>query len=141
MSKYVRTPSSQLSYPHSPYAVLAAFFCSLSFAYFHQLSDPTSAANLTRRPGPGQAPPPPPARAFDDGPGAGFPAHYNPPYLGYDAPPEAPGPYGGAKPPTYSEEDVATYGGYDAGAKPADPFADFDEPGKPGARRQQSEFV
>ena len=100
-----------------------------------------SAANVTRRPGPGQAPPPPPPGVFDDGPSAGFPAHYNPPYLGYDAPPEAPEPYGGAKPPTYSEEDVATYGGYGTGAKPADPFADFDEPGKPGVRRQQSEFV
>ena len=95
---------------------------------------------------------PVPQRAFDDAPAQGFPAHYNPPYLGYDAPPEEHPippydaakedlPYGGAKPPTYSEEDVATYGGYDAGAKPADPFADFDEHGKPGARRQQSEFV
>ncbi|EPS96371.1 hypothetical protein FOMPIDRAFT_1032414 [Fomitopsis schrenkii] len=122
---------------------LALFFCTLSFAYYHQLSDPTSVANLTRRPGPAQ-PPPAPARDFDEGPGAGgFPAHYNPPYLGYDAPPDAPGPYGGAKPPTYSEEDVATYGGYGTGpgAKAEDPFADFDEPGKPGARRQQSEFV
>lgn len=138
------SPSSpSLPHPHShppPPTVLAAFFCSLSFAYYHQLADPTSAANLTRRPGPSQPPLPPPTRDFDE-PGAGFPTHYNPPYLGYDAPPDAPA-YGGAKPPTYSEEDVATYGGYGASAKPEDPFADFDdEPSKPGVRRQQSEFV
>ncbi|TFY57787.1 hypothetical protein EVJ58_g6812 [Rhodofomes roseus] len=63
--------------------LLAAFFCMLSFAYYHQLLDPTSAANVTRRPGPAAVPP----RDFDDGAGAqGFPSHYNPPYLGYDAP-------------------------------------------------------
>ncbi|KAH9829211.1 uncharacterized protein C8Q71DRAFT_728201 [Rhodofomes roseus] len=132
--------------------LLAAFFCMLSFAYYHQLLDPTSAANVTRRPGPAAVPP----RDFDDGAGAGaqgFPSHYNPPYLGYDAPAphavppydEADGakgdlPYGGAKPPMYSEDDIATYGRY--GAKAADPFADFDE-GKPRreATGERGEFV
>ncbi|KAH9934196.1 uncharacterized protein B0H18DRAFT_979904 [Fomitopsis serialis] len=133
--------------------LLAAFFSSLSFAYYHQLLDPTSAANVTRRPGPGPAPAP--QRDFDDGPGAGadYPSHYNPPYLGYDAPPAIPPydetdgpkgdlPYGGAKPPMYSEDDIATYGGYDAGAKTADPFADFDT-GKPRreATGERGEFV
>jgi len=136
--------------------LLAALFSSLSFAYYHQLLDPTSAANVTRRPGPGPAPVP--QRDFDDGAGAdaGYPSHYNPPYLGYDAQPaphavpsydEVDGPkgdfpYGGAKPPMYSEDDIATYGGYDAGAKTADPFADFDA-GKPRreATGERGEFV
>ncbi|KZT64462.1 hypothetical protein DAEQUDRAFT_608980 [Daedalea quercina L-15889] len=131
--------------------LLAGFFCSLAFAYYHQLLDPRSTANVTRRPGPAM---PVPQRAFDDGPVQGFPAHYAPPYLGYDAPPEehadapygaakADEPYGGAKPPMYSEDDIATYGAYgdDAGAKAGDPFADFDAEGRGPRTGERGEFV
>lgn len=113
--------------------LIAAFFSSIAFAYYHQLSDPTSAANVTRAP-------PAVSRGHDDDE-SGYPSHYNPPYLSYDAPQYAPPPgpppedseyddgaklYGGAKPPMYmqSEDDLGTYG-EDKQSK-SDPFADFE---------------
>ncbi|KZT00723.1 uncharacterized protein LAESUDRAFT_753073 [Laetiporus sulphureus 93-53] len=110
--------------------VITAFFSSVAFAYFHQLNDPTSAANVTR------------VRVTDTEPReGGYPVHYNPPYLEYDAPPapvydpskEDDLPYGGAKPPMYTEsgDDLGTYGSsYDKSKlEKDDPFADFEATG------------
>ncbi|PCH37453.1 hypothetical protein WOLCODRAFT_29116 [Wolfiporia cocos MD-104 SS10] len=138
--------------------VVALFFSTIAFAYYRQLSDPTSVANLAR------APPSAQYAAPGDAPSGEYPTHYNPPYLNYDAgyaPPPGPppmkdpyaeesyaegddpysksvkdydteDPYGGAKPPVYSEDDLGTYGyGHGSGEakkpKTEDPFSDFDQ--------------
>jgi len=117
--------------------ILTAFFSSLAFAFYHQLLDPTSIANVTRAP---------PAATHEDA----YPAHYNPPYLSYDAPQYAPPPgpppedededgsklYGGSKPPMYSEDDLGTYG-EDKSASKSDPFADFEGPSSRSVSRTE----
>jgi hypothetical protein len=59
--------------------VIAGFFASVNFAFFRQVLDPTSPANMLREPG-----------TLRNG---AFPTHYNPPYGG--------GGYGGAPNPNY----------------------------------------
>ncbi|KIP03287.1 hypothetical protein PHLGIDRAFT_20272 [Phlebiopsis gigantea 11061_1 CR5-6] len=99
--------------------ILAGFFISIAFAYYHQVIDPSSPANATRAP----------SAEFRNE--QAFPEHYNPPYMAYDAPrqqyapPPGPPPAFG-KPPGYAGEsrefdDAATLKG-------DDPFADFDGP-------------
>jgi len=109
--------------------LLAAFFTSIAFAYYRQVLDPTSPANVSRRA---------PVEATGDT----YPPHYNPPYLAYDAAPgpyapppgEPPAPYDPVgKPPGYDEYDA----GYGAGlkgddkddGKGDDPFEDFEHSG------------
>ena len=120
----------------------------IAFAYYQQVQDPTSAANVSRAPAPA---------------GEGYPDHYNRPY---DADPYAPyDPSTGAAPsyqPTYAPppgpppaaSDVG-YGvgmGADADKKDRemrrddesemtkfdDPFADFDEPHLPKKGHDES---
>ncbi|KAK7442059.1 hypothetical protein VKT23_016334 [Stygiomarasmius scandens] len=117
---------------------LSGLFTATAFAYYHQLLDPTSVANVTRTP--------------QNRMGPGYPQHYAPPYDGsvpplgyqYGQPPQGQPPYGQAP---YGQAPYGAYApppgpppgvpGYEAGAdgKPAyggddkeNPFADFDEP-------------
>ena len=137
------------------HAVVAIFFTMIAWAYYHQVLDPTSAANVSRTPAnPLQGPP------------NQYPDHYNPPYdaeggFGYNAPwqqqpaPQYAPPPG--PPPSHTEmgygvgmglgSDVkdakgstTTRGERDLGVrgddesettKFEDPFADFDGPSKP----------
>ncbi|THU85833.1 hypothetical protein K435DRAFT_843105 [Dendrothele bispora CBS 962.96] len=131
--------------------VISSFFTVTAFAYYRQLLDPTSIANVTRAP--------------QNRMGPGYPQHYNPPYdgsvppLGYQygpppngQPPYGQPPYGGyapppGPPPGHQGYDVGT-GGKPPGFSGADgnvgygvddkenPFADFDEPAHgPGEER------
>ncbi|KAI0943664.1 hypothetical protein AcW1_002769 [Taiwanofungus camphoratus] len=107
--------------------LISVFFSAIAFAYYNQMLDPTSAANVSRAPV---------TQPRDDA----YPSHYNPPYLAYDAPeyapPDGPPPslyepvkdldYSSSKPPTYSEDDLGTYG--QEKDDKSDPFADFDGP-------------
>ncbi|OCH90485.1 hypothetical protein OBBRIDRAFT_834980 [Obba rivulosa] len=130
--------------------LLSLFFIAISYAYYQQMLDPTSAANTLRQPLH--------ARASADE--AAFPAHYNPPYLAYDpaarAPPydaayapryaPPPGPPPGldarepdTKPPGYGVGAGAGTGGDFKDAEGADdPFADFEGMSGPqtGAERR-----
>ncbi|KIK68391.1 hypothetical protein GYMLUDRAFT_68254 [Collybiopsis luxurians FD-317 M1] len=113
---------------------ISSMFSLFSYAYYRQLLDPTSAANVVRAP--------------IRGPPSGFPSHYNPAYnasvpsLGYQygpgygqqpygqyAPPPGPPPaMAGAdgKPPGYTGG--PTYGYEVDDRAKENPFADFDEP-------------
>ncbi|GBE83496.1 hypothetical protein SCP_0505470 [Sparassis crispa] len=110
--------------------LLSIFFTMIAFAYYRQVLDPTSAANVSRRA---------PATVTDPALESEYPSHYNPPYLGYDAPSVRyspppgmpPAPYDPiAKPPDYADE--AGYGVgkgltlSDTPPKGDDPFADFE---------------
>ncbi|EPQ50772.1 hypothetical protein GLOTRDRAFT_141288 [Gloeophyllum trabeum ATCC 11539] len=114
--------------------VLAALFCSVAFAFYRQLIDPTSPANTSRAP----------SNQYRAA-GAGYPQHYNPPYngsmpdLAYNAPygqyapppgppPNAP-PYDTHGPPGYGVGmgDSKVELGPEKDVKD-DPFADFDGP-------------
>ncbi|KAJ3764488.1 hypothetical protein EV360DRAFT_77429 [Lentinula raphanica] len=112
---------------------LSVMFSMFSYAYYRQLLDPTSAANVVRTPN--RAPP------------SGFPSHYNPAYnasvpsLGYQYGPYGQQPYGQfapppGPPPAMDDADGKLPGytggpgygyGVDDKAK-ENPFADFDEP-------------
>ncbi|KAJ3971571.1 hypothetical protein EV361DRAFT_962489 [Lentinula raphanica] len=111
---------------------LSVMFSMFSYAYYRQLLDPTSAANVVRTPN--RAPP------------SGFPSHYNPAYnasvpsLGYQYGPYGQQPYGQFAPPPGpppAMDDDGKLPGYTGGpgygygvddkAK-ENPFADFDEP-------------
>ncbi|EMD36953.1 hypothetical protein CERSUDRAFT_114865 [Gelatoporia subvermispora B] len=127
--------------------VLSLFFIAIAYAYYQQLLDPTSAANALRQPR-GGVPSPgsdyAPYPDLDDDPehGSSYPAHYNPPYLAYNAPVVPPPRYApppGPPPPNAytSGEDVKGYGigmgddakdVKDAEHRPpvSDPFADFE---------------
>lgn len=103
--------------------VLAAFFCTIAFAYYKQLLNPTFGRSQARAP----------SQQFDNA-NATFPAHYNPPYLAYNAPPQGgfappPGPppaggYDASKPPTYEGPGIPGYG--ENKDNKDDPFADFE---------------
>ncbi|TFK52847.1 hypothetical protein OE88DRAFT_1306202 [Heliocybe sulcata] len=124
--------------------VLAALFCSIAFAYYRQLMDPTSAANTSRAP----------SNQFR---GGNYPQHYNPPYnasvpdlpynqpYGQYAPPPGPPPnappYDHNAPPGYGVGDSKVELGPEKDVKD-DPFGDFDGPslgerrtGSPGEER------
>lgn len=110
---------------------ISTMFSLFTFAYYRQLLDPTSAANVVRTPV--RAPP------------SGYPSHYNPAYdasvpsLGYQyGPGQQPVPYGQYAPPPGPPPtkggadskfgDAPSYGyDIDDNAK-ENPFADFDEP-------------
>ncbi|KAF5351464.1 hypothetical protein D9757_012057 [Collybiopsis confluens] len=107
---------------------LSTFFSLFTYAYYRQLLDPTSAANVVRTP--------------VRGPPSGYPSHYNPAYdasvpsLGYQyGPGQQPAPYGQYAPPPGPPPamgskfgDAPSYG-YDIDDKAKEnPFADFDEP-------------
>jgi len=118
---------------------VSAAFSVFSYAYYRQLLDPTSAANVVRAPVRGAT--------------AGFPSHYNPAYdasvpsLGYQygpgqqsyAPPPGPPPFMGVsdgKPPGY-----AGYG-YEVDDKAKEnPFADFDKPVRKASGSQEEHDV
>ncbi|KAI0332244.1 hypothetical protein GY45DRAFT_1321306 [Cubamyces sp. BRFM 1775] len=130
--------------------IFSIFFTMIAFAYYQQVQDPTSAANVSRAPAPA---------------GDGYPDHYNRPY---DADPYA-APYApydasaaaGAAPsyqPTYAPPPAASDHGYGVGmgadadkkdkemrrddesemTKFDDPFADFDEPHLPKKGHDES---
>ncbi|CAL1709740.1 unnamed protein product [Somion occarium] len=108
--------------------VLAVFFVTISYAYYRQLLNPTLGRSKVQAP----------SQQFD----SGYPSHYNPPYLNYDAPmagsyappPGPPPPAGGyapgydaMKPPAYSGSGMPDYG-----ESKDDPFSDFDGQVKKG---------
>ncbi|KAH9854538.1 hypothetical protein C2E23DRAFT_816907 [Lenzites betulinus] len=114
--------------------IFSIFFTVIAFAYYQQVLDPTSAANVSRAPVP----------TTNVG---GHPDHYNPPYdpepyAPYDAPayPPPPGPpptdmgYGvGMAAESRDVKDAADGGFRDDASESTkfdDPFADFDEPRK-----------
>lgn len=139
---------------------LSALFTATAFAYYRQLLDPTSVANVSRTP--------------QNRMGPGYPSHYNPAYdgsvppLGYNQYQNPYGqqqqqqqpPYGGYAPPP-GPPPPQGFGGYDASVardvegadgkppgyaggdgKPGyglddkeNPFADFDEPARPNGSR------
>ncbi|KAF5372565.1 hypothetical protein D9758_005162 [Tetrapyrgos nigripes] len=125
---------------------LSALFTTTAFAYYRQLLDPTSVANVTRTP--------------QNRMGPGYPSHYNPPYegsvppLGYNQPPYGgyappPGPPPQAtfardvegadgKPPGYAGGDGSLSYGLD---DKENPFADFDEPVKPNGSRRNGDYA
>jgi len=118
--------------------ILAAFFVSIAWAYYRQLSDPISTRTKVKTPGHLEA---------------DFPSHYTPSYLGYDSnvnvagggersysPPAGPPPgfdqhdrdldlgHDDIKPPGYS---MGEYDGYAKDIKDGkdDPFSDFERAG------------
>ncbi|KAJ8487826.1 hypothetical protein ONZ51_g3920 [Trametes cubensis] len=99
--------------------IVSIFFTMIAFAYYQQVQDPTSAANVSRAPAPA---------------GEGYPDHYNRPY---DADPYAPyDPSTGAAPsyqPTEMRRDDES-----EMTKFDDPFADFDEPHLPKKGHDES---
>lgn len=116
-----------------PSEVLAGLFCSIAFAYYRQLLDPTSAANAFRSPS---------NQARAEG---AFPAHYNQaygasvpnlgygynmPYAGGPPPSQFAPPPGPPPAPAYENKGYGV--GLDGQDKSRDnknenPFADFDE--------------
>ena len=127
-------------------SVIAIFFTVIAFAYYHQVLDPTSAANVSRAPAnfasgaPGPYPYPDhynrpydtEAGAYNSNPYAPYPS-YEQPQPQY-APPPGPPPshtemgYGvgmGAKERSVKEDNESDM------TKFEDPFADFDGPSKP----------
>ena len=130
-------------------AVFSIFFTVIAWAYYHQVLDPTSAANVSRAP----------ANFASGAPGPyPYPDHYNRPYdadysLPQYAPPPGPPPGGSyapppgppptgdyAPPPGPPPSDMDYWIGMGTGAANDvksdsattfdDPFADFDEPSK-----------
>ncbi|TBU44113.1 hypothetical protein BD309DRAFT_1028735 [Dichomitus squalens] len=122
--------------------IFSIFFIVIAWAYYHQVLDPTSAANVSRAPanfaagGPGPYPYPDHYnRPYDTEAGA-----YNPPsYAPYQPQPQYAPPPG--PPPTHAEMGYGVGTGAKDGdlkgdnesemTKFDDPFADFDGPSKP----------